>query len=120
MIMKKLLSILVLSLLFSGNAYAEELSFTCQIENSNGELIPQTKTLYEIKKGKIYEGTYEMEGVKNLKINNSIITFNYDPENQRYTNESYYKVNLSTGNFYTIKYIINGGADTTFGKCEKF
>ena len=119
--MKKLFStILVLSFLFGGNAYAEELSFTCQIENSNGELIPKTKTLYEIKKGKVYEGTYEMEGVKNLKINNSIVTFNYDPENQRYTSESYYKVNISTGNFYTIKYRTNGGADTTFGKCKIF
>ena len=118
--MKKLLSIIVLGLLFSGNANANELSYTCQIENSSGELIPQTKTLYEIKKGKVYESTYEMEGVKNLKINNKIITFNFDPENQSYTNESYYKVNLSTGNFYTIDYRTNGGADTTFGKCKIF
>ena len=119
--MKKLfISILVLGLLLGGNGYAEELSYTCQIENSKGELLIGTKTLYEIKKGKVYESTYEMEGVKNLKINNSIITFNFDPENQSYTNESYYKVNLSTGNFYTIDYRTNGGADTTFGKCEKF
>ena len=119
--MKKLFStILVLGLLLSGNGYAEELSFTCQIENSNGELLLKTKTLYEIKKGKVYEDTYEMEGVKNLKINNSIITFNFDIQIQGYTNESYYKVNLSTGNFYTIDYRTNGGADTSFGKCKNF
>jgi len=118
--MKKLLGIVVLCLLVSGNAYAKEFSYTCQIENSRGELLLKTKTLYEIKKGKVYQDTYEMEGVKNLKINNSIITFNFDPENQSYTNESYYKVNLSTGNFYTIDYRTNGGADTTYGKCEKF
>ena len=118
--MKKLLGIVVLCLLLSGNAYAKELSYTCQIENSKGELLIGTKTLYEIKKGKVYESTYEMEGVKNLKINNSIITFNANPEIQNYTNESYYKVNLSTGNFYTIDYRTNGGADTTYGKCEKF
>ena len=118
--MKRLLGIVVLCSLLGGNAYAEEFSYTCQIENSRGELLLKTKTLYEIKKGKVYEDTYEMEGIKNLKINNSIITFNFDPENQNYTNESYYKVNLSTGNFYTIDYRTNGGADTTFGKCKTF
>ena len=117
---RKLFLTILFTLVLSGGASAEELSYTCQIENSNGELISQTKTLYEIKNGRVYEGTYEMEGVKNLEINNSIVTFNFNSESKGYTDESYHKVNLSTGNFFVIDYKTNGGADTTFGKCQKF
>lgn len=118
--MKKILLTILFTLALSGGASADEFSYTCQIENSYGELIPQTKTLYEIKNGRVYEDTYEIEGVKNLMINSSIVTFNFNSESKGYTDESYHKVNLSTGNFYKIDYKTDGGADTTFGKCQKF
>jgi len=118
--MRKLISILVLSLFFGGSANAKEVSYICQYENNRGELLPQSKTLYEIKNGKVFEDTYELDGVKNIVINGSIISFTFNPRIQGYKDQIFHKVNLDTGNFYEIDYTDAGGANTTFGKCKKF
>lgn len=118
--MKKLLSIIILGVLSNGSAFAKELSYIFQYENNKGELLPNSKTLFEIKNGKVFEDTYELDGVKNIKINGSIISFTFNTRIQGFKDQSFHKVNLDTGNYYEIDYTDAGGAITTFGKCKKF
>jgi len=117
--MKKLLGIVVLGLMLSGSAYANKISYICQFENKNGKLIG-SKRLYEIKNNKIFEDTFEVEDVRDLEISKDIVSFKFNSKIQGYTDTSYHKVNLITGNFYEIDYLDNGGADTSFGKCKRF
>ena len=110
--MKKLFSvILVICSLLSGNAYADEISFICQDLNNSGGLL-QEKDLYEIRNNEVFEDSYKLDDVKDLKISDNIIS--YKREN------SYHKVNLLTGNSYRIYYESNGGATTYYAKCIKF
>ena len=108
---KKLLGIMVLGLLLSGNAYADEISFICQDLNNSGGLL-QEKDLYEIRNNEVFEDSYKLDDVKDLKISDNIIS--YKREN------SYHKVNLLTGNSFRIYYESNGGASTHYAKCIKF
>ena len=119
--MKKLLFILVVNLVLGVSSYAD-ISFICQYTNSKGKLVGE-KTLYEIKNNIVFEDTYKLKNVENLKFKDSVISFNYDPNfasDLGYKNVSYKKINLSTGNLYEIDYKKNGGAETSYGKCEKF
>ncbi len=110
--MKKLfLSILVICSLLGGNAYSDEISFICQDLNTSGGLL-QEKTLYEIRNDELFEDSYKLDDVKDLKISDNIIS--YKREN------SYHKVNLLTGNSFRIYYESNGGASTHYAKCIKF
>ena len=109
--MKKLLMIIVLGLLLSGNAYAKEISFICQDLNKSGGLL-QEKDLYEIRNNEVFADTYKIDDIKDLKISDNIIS--YKREN------SYHKFNLLTGNSYSIFYESTGGATTLYAKCINF
>ena len=51
--MKNFLSVIFVSLLLSGNAFADEISFICQDLNTSGGLL-QEKTLYEIRNDELF------------------------------------------------------------------
>ncbi len=71
--MKKLLSILVFSLLLSGSGYANDFNFICQ-EEIKTEKLSNTKLFYELKKNNFFIDGVEYLLKENPKILDNSIT----------------------------------------------
>ena len=71
--MKKLLSILVLGLLLSGNAYSNDFNFICQ-EEIKAEKLSNSKLFYELKKSNFFIDGVEYLLKENPKILDNSIT----------------------------------------------
>ena len=75
--MKKLLGILVLGLLLSGNAYSSEShNFVCQVQKPNGVLEPM-KFFFELKKNKLQIDGIKYKLIDKPKTNETSISFTY-------------------------------------------
>ena len=78
--MKKLLSIIVLGLLLSGNAYSSEShNFVCQVQKANGFLEPM-KFFFELKKNKLQIDGIKYKLIDKPKTNETSISFTYTDE----------------------------------------
>jgi hypothetical protein len=142
--MKKLLSIIVLGLLLSGNAYAKEnYNFICRMENEYGKL-ENEKYLFELSQKEIIINGEKYKLSSKPEITNSLISFkiNYKmrtwkkilsanateeekKDNVFYTmNDDTYKINRSTGQMVEKSAYINWKNEDMltlyYYKCEIF
>ena len=79
--MKKIFLLFFL-ILYSFPSFADEISFICQDLNNSGGLL-QEKDLYEIRNNEVFEDSYKLDDVKDLKISDNIISYKRENSYQK-------------------------------------
>ena len=105
--MKKLLSIIVLGLLLSGNAYAG-ITYVCQWKKNKNDIKYQN-FIYEIKNKQVYENGKLLK-TSYFKINSRNLEFVYkwNDEGSIPSFEIQHKINLKTGYAFEVFKQIDG------------